>query len=88
MTEYGELVYMKFRGRSPTIVYLMDNDHDVVSKKGIKIPDDEIITDIQIRPNSITIIAIKIVDWDKQETITKIHRYEREIKGFKEVIPN
>lgn len=78
---------MKLKNQTPTNVYLMDSDHDVVSKKGVTIPDNEIIRDIQIRPHSVTIITTAITNFDQLETITRIHKFDRHIQGFKEVIP-
>lgn len=66
-----------------TKISIYDSNHSVYPLKDIKIPENQEILDIQIRPDEIAIICKEVID-DKN-TMTRIHLYKTEARVYHEV---
>lgn len=69
-----EMLYQK-QGIEMTEVLLYENNYSIFSKHSYKIPDNQKIKDIQIRPNEIAIICTEIID--EKNTLTRVHLFKQ-----------
>ena len=61
-------------------ILLYSNNYSITAAKTFKIPQDESIRHIQIRPNEIAIITTKHID--EKNTLTKVHLFKQENPMF------
>ena len=64
-----------------TVIFTYKSNNSIIpDKSSTKIPDNEIIRDIHIRPNEIAIITTEVID--ENNTQTHVYLYKQDIPGY------